>query len=81
MKMSDLYDFRQDSIRRDLDAAFAAGEQRGQRAADEDLIAEMVSLRVGCARLEAAAYREGLETAFWFVVILASIVVAAWVLL
>ena len=79
--MSELYDFRQDSIRRDLDAAFAAGEQRGRRAADEDLIAEMVALRVGCLRGEAEAYREGLETAFWFVVILASIVVAAWVLL
>ena len=79
--MSELYDFRQDSIRRDLDAAFAAGEQRGRRAADEDLIAEMVALRVGLAKAKSAAYRCGLETAFWFVVILASIVAAAWVLL
>lgn len=59
---------------------FAAGEQRGRSLVDEDLVAQCVALRVSLAQRQAAAYREGLETAFWFVVILASLVVAAWVL-
>ncbi len=91
-----LFDQEHLERQRAIDAAFAAGDrrgfergyQRGRRTCDDHVMAEAVALRVEldqlqaqALRYQARAYRKGLETAFWFLVIVASIVVAAWVLL